>query len=325
MEALRTNEIALALGIDHPLGDGMVTNICTDSREATEGSLFVAIPGERVDGHDYVEKALSQGAALALVERDGNYPPDRTLLVDNTVKAMLRLAAWYRDRVPAKVVAITGSVGKTTTKDMIAAVLSAGFRTIKTIGNQNNEIGTPRTILSIDRDTEAAVIEMGMSGFGEIQELALAAKPQIGVITNIGVSHMEHLGSRENILKAKLELAQCLPDGATLFLCADNDLLERVEIPRLHVLFYGVDNEEADIRGIITHSTPVRTDFTICYNGQEWQANIPATGKHLVQNALAAFGIGLSLGMEPETAIAALSDYRPSGMRQNVVDKGGIT
>ncbi|MEG1943663.1 MAG: UDP-N-acetylmuramoyl-tripeptide--D-alanyl-D-alanine ligase, partial [Angelakisella sp.] len=179
--------------------------------------------------------------------------------------------------------------------------------------------------LAINHDTQAAVIEMGMSGFGEIRELALAAKPQIGVITNIGVSHMEYLGSRENILKAKLELAECLPDGATLFLCSDNDLLKTVEIPRLNVVFYGVDSEKAKIKGTVTHSTPTQTDFTISFDGRQWAASIPGTGIHLVQNALAAFGIGLEFGMEPQAAIKALSDYRPAGMRQNIVDCKGIT
>lgn len=325
MEALNNREIAAALGISYPVAEGVVSSICTDSREAASGSLFVAIPGERVDGHKYINVALSQGASLALAEREGDYPADRVLLVDNTVTAMLALAAWYRDRMSATVVAITGSVGKTTTKDMIAAVLSTQFRTVKTIGNQNNEIGTPRTIMSVDQDTQVAVVEMGMSGFGEIRALAQAAKPQIGVITNIGVSHMEHLGSRENILKAKLELAESLPDGATLFLCADNDLLKKVEIPRLNVVFYGVDNEKAAIRGTVTGNQPTRTDFTVDYMGEQWQASIPGTGKHLVQNSLAAFGIGVELGMEPQAAVAALSDYHPSGMRQNIVDKNGIT
>lgn len=325
MEAISNREIAAALGIAYPVADGMVSSICTDSREAAPGSLFVAIPGERVDGHKYINMALSQGAALALAEQEGDYPRDRVLLVDDTVKAMLTLAAWYRDRMSATVVAITGSVGKTTTKDMIAAVLSTRFRTVKTIGNQNNEIGTPRTLLSIEKDTEVAVVEMGMSGFGEILELAQAAKPQIGVITNIGVSHMEYLGSRQNILKAKLELAQSLPDGATIFLCVDNDMLEKVEIPRLNVVFYGIDSEKAAVRGTVTNNQPTHTDFTIDYNGEHWQAGIPGTGKHLVQNAIAAFGIGVELGMSPQAAIAAMSGYQPSGMRQNVVDKNGIT
>ena len=165
MEKCSVSDIARALGTTWT-GDAEVNSLCTDSREAAPGSLFVAIPGERVDGHDFVNKALAQGATCALVERPGDYPPEKTLLVPNTVEAMLTLAAWYRSKFSPKVVGVTGSVGKTTTKDMIAAVLSARFRTIKTIGNQNNEIGAPRTLLSIGADTQAAVVVMGMCGFG---------------------------------------------------------------------------------------------------------------------------------------------------------------
>lgn len=324
MEQVKASDIAKLFGSCLDM-DAQITDICTDSRQAAPGSLFVAIPGERVDGHDYVNTALEKGAGLALVERSGDYPPGRTILVKNTVKAMLELAAWYRTTVTPHVIAITGSVGKTTTKDMIAAVLSSAMPTIKTIGNQNNEIGAPRTILSIARNTQAAVIEMGMCGFGEIDELARAAKPEIGVITNVGVNHLEQLGSRENILKAKLELAENLPEGAPLLLCADNDLLEKVEIPRLSVIYYGLDSDRADLRGSITGGDNIHTTFTISWQGSSWNAVIPGTGRHLVQNALAAFWIGTRLGLSPEQAIAALSDYRPSGMRQKPVEKYGIT
>ena len=324
MEKLTIQEIAQALNIPCP-GDGEVTGICTDSREVTPGCLFVAIPGERVDGHDYIRGAIAQGAACALAQRPGDYPAGRVLMVENTVDAMLALAAWYRDRMPARVVGITGSVGKTTTKEMVAAVLSARFRTIKTQGNQNNEIGAPRTLFSIDRDTQAAVVEMGMSGFGEIRELALAAKPEVGVITNVGVAHMEALGSRENIRKAKLELAECLPDGAPLLLCGDNDLLQTVKIPRLSIIFYGIDNQNSDICGTIRSVTPFSTDFSISWQGKRYEASVPGAGKHLALAGLAAFGVGTAMGMPPEEAAAALAGYTPSGMRQRVVERGGVT
>ncbi|MEG1874428.1 MAG: UDP-N-acetylmuramoyl-tripeptide--D-alanyl-D-alanine ligase [Angelakisella sp.] len=325
MNPVKVTKLAEVLGtVCH--NPGTITSLCTDSREAVPGSLFVAIPGERVDGHSYVGKALELGATAALVQRPGDYPADRTLLVEDTVKALLRFAAWYRTTLTPQLIAVTGSVGKTTTKEMIAAVVSAGFRTVKTIGNQNNEIGAPRTLLSMDSSTQAAVLELGMSGFGEIRALAQAARPQIGVITNIGVSHLEHLGSRENILKAKLELADCLPDGAPLFLCADNDLLEQVSIPRLSVLYYGIDSPKATLRGTITGGDAQHTDFIIAWQGGQYPAAIPGTGRHLVLNALAAFGVGVTLGMTPQAAVAALGDYQPSGMRQHVVNtSSGIT
>ncbi len=222
MEKLTIREIAQALKIPCPM-DGEVQSICTDSRQITPGCLFVAIQGENFDGHDFVWGAIQQGAVCALVHHPGDYPEGRTLLVEDTLKALLALSAWYRSKMPVRVVGVTGSVGKTTTKEMTAAVLSARFSTIKTQGNLNNEIGAPKTLFTIEKDTQAAVVEMGMTGLGEIRDLALAAKPEMGIITNIGVSHLERLGTRENILRAKLELAECLPDGAPLLLCGDKD------------------------------------------------------------------------------------------------------
>ncbi len=324
MEAIKISQLAGALGIPCPR-EGEIREICTDSREAGPGSLFVAIRGERFDGHTFIEKALERGAECVLASQEGPWPSDRVLRIPDTLRGLLDIAAWYRSLFDLRVVGVTGSVGKTTTKDMIAAVLEAGFRTIKTIGNQNNEIGAPRTILSIGAETQAAVIEMGMSGFGEIRDLAMAARPQVGVITNIGVSHMELLGSRENILRAKLELAECLPDGAMLLLCGDNDLLRQVRIPRLNVVFYGIHDPCCQVRGQIMNSTPARTEFMIQWQGKEYAAAVPGCGEHLVCNALAAFAIGVSWGISPEAAVEALENYRPSGMRQKVVEAGGIT
>ncbi len=323
MEKMTISDIARALNIPCP-GEGEITGICTDSRQVTPGCLFVAIQGENFDGHDFIPAALEQGAACALAHRPGDWPAGKVLMVEDTLKALLALSAWYRGQMPARVVGITGSVGKTTTKEMTAAVLSARFRTVKTQGNLNNEIGAPKTLFTIHRDTQAAVIEMGMTGFGEIRDLAQAAKPELG-ITNIGVAHMEKLGSRENIRKAKLELAECLPDGATLLLCGDNDLLREVKIPRLSCIFYGIDNKNCQICGTIRSSTPLSTSFDISWQGERYSASIPGAGNHLVLAALAAFGAGVSMGMAPEEAAAALAGYAPAGMRQKVVEKGGVT
>ncbi len=324
MEKLKISEIAGALGTACPV-EGEVLSLCTDSREVTPGCLFVAIQGERFDGHDFIARALEQGAACALAHHGGDFPRDRVLMVDDTLRGLLRLAAWYRSRFDVRVAGVTGSVGKTTTKDMMAAVLSSKYRTIKTLGNQNNEIGAPKTLLTIGRDTQAAVVEMGMSGFGEIRDLALAARPQLGVITSIGVSHIELLGSRENILRAKLELADCLPDGAPLLLCGDNDLLREVKIPRLNIIFYGIDNPNCQICGTIKGGTPFSTGFSIRWQGKSYDAAIPGTGSHLVLDALAAFGTGVEMGLSPEEAVEALKGYTPSGMRQKVVEHHGIT
>ena len=164
-----------------------------------------------------------------------------------------------------------------------------------------------------------------MSAPDEIKDLCYAAKPMMGIITNIGVSHIERLGSRENILKAKLELADALPDGATLLLCDDNDLLQTVDIPRLHVVRYGLHSERAEIKATIVSATPLSTSFMLHAEGQSWRATIPGTGEHLILNALAAFGAGRAMGIPAETAIEALKNYTPSGQRQKVTEHEGVT
>ena len=292
MEKLSLREIAAQLGCPQP-PEGEITRVITDSREAGPGTLFVALPGERVDGHDYINRALAAGAEAAVAEHDGDYTlAEKVLRVKSSLRALLEISALYRAKMPAKVIGITGSVGKTTTKEMVAAVMASSFRIIKTEGNQNNEIGAPKTLMSITPETEVAVVEMGMSAPNEIKDLCYAAKPMMGIITNIGVSHIEHLGSRENILKAKLELADALPDGATLLLCDDNDLLQTVDIPRLHVVRYGLNSPRAEIKATIVSATPLSTNFMLHAEGQSWRATIPGTGEHLVLNALAAFGAG---------------------------------
>lgn len=325
MEQLTIREIADALHC--PFGeDRVITSVCTDSREAGPGALFVALPGERVNGHDYINRALAAGAEYAIAEQPGEYTPsDRVLSVKSSLRALLEVAACYRKKYAARVIGITGSVGKTTTKEMVAAVLESSFRTIKTIGNQNNEIGGPKTLLTIGSDTEVAVVEMGMSAFHEIEDLCYAATPCLGIITNIGVSHIERLGSRENILKAKLELAEALPDGAPLLLCVDNDLLATVELPRLRLIRYGLHNPAADISATIVSTTPLFTNFILHAEGKDYRATVPGTGEHLVQNALAAFAAGREFDIPAETAIEALRRYTPSGMRQNVVEYKDLT
>lgn len=325
MEKLSLREIAAQLGCPQP-PEGEITRVITDSREAGPGTLFVALPGERVDGHDYINRALAAGAEAAVAEHDGDYTPaEKVLRVKSSLRALLEISALYRAKMPAQVIGITGSVGKTTTKEMVAAVMASSFRIIKTEGNQNNEIGAPKTLMSITPETEVAVVEMGMSAPNEIKDLCYAAKPMMGIITNIGVSHIEHLGSRENILKAKLELADALPDGATLLLCDDNDLLQTVDIPRLHVVRYGLNSPRAEIKATIVSATPLSTNFMLHAEGQSWRATIPGTGEHLVLNALAAFGAGRAMGIPAETAIEALKNYTPSGQRQKVVEHEGIT
>lgn len=305
--------------------DSDILSVSTDTRKITPGSLFIPIRGERFDGHDFIEAAYAAGAAAVLSEIPvpGH---DSVVYVPDTRKAYLDLAGYYRRRFPVTVVGVTGSVGKTTTKEMIADVLESQYHTLKTEGNLNNEIGLPTTLLQLDGSYQAAVIEMGMSAFGEISRLSICAAPNIGVITNIGESHIEYLGSREGILKAKMEILDGMDAHAPLILNADNDLLSGVinELAR-EIIYYGIDNANAEIRAIDIFEQNMTTSFDIVYYGKTIHAVIPTVGKHNVLNALAAFTVGFVLDIAPEQIVEALSRYTPSGMRQKIVNSHGIT
>ncbi len=323
MEQLSLKEIAQALDSSCQ-ADTVVSDICIDTREVKEGSLFVAIKGERFDGHDFISKAFESGASAA-VSHKPVLAEKPVLLVEDTRKAFLKLGGWYRRRFPVKVVSVTGSVGKTSTKEMIDTVLSSSFKTLKTEGNLNNEIGLPKTLFRLDQSYEAAVIEMGMSGFGEISRLSCAAQGDIGVITNIGVSHIEKLGSRENILKAKLEILDGLKNGAPLVLNADDELLETVTLYDRPVIRYGICSETADVRARNLKTEGLATEFDLFYHGKCYPARIPVLGRHHVFNALAAFAVGTWFGVSPERIVEAFLSYQPSGMRQKIINFHGIT
>ena len=222
MEKLLLSEIAHCLNAECP-EEKVITEISTDTRNLPAGCLFIAIKGERFDGHAFIKQAIENGAAAAVSE----YPVDGCpcIVVKNTRTALLKLAKYYRSKFNPVLVGITGSVGKTTTKEMIALVLSEKYKTLKTQGNLNNEIGLPKTLFNLDSSYQAAVIEMGMSDFGEIERLSNTAVPTIGVITNIGFSHIENLKSQEGILKAKLEILSGMKSDAPLIVNGDDRYL----------------------------------------------------------------------------------------------------
>lgn len=314
------------------VGKTPLSFLCTDSRVAGPGCLFTAILGERVDGHRFISAALEKGAAAVLSQRPDlakEFPDPRVLYVDNTLDALLKIAAAYRNKFSVRVAAVTGSVGKTTTKEMIWTALSARYNTLKTQGNQNNEIGLPRTLLRLQPEHEAAVVEMGMSGPNEIRPLTLAARPQTAVLTNIGVSHLEHLGSRENILKAKLEILEGLEPEGTVVVNRDNDLLgawlEKMENRKnpFRILSYGLE-AGAELTARELQQFPEGCRFRVCWQGKGYPAFLPCIGKHNVSNALAAIGTALTFRIPPEQAVKALEGYVPSGMRQHPVTEGGI-
>lgn len=321
MEKLKLSEIAPYLGATYNK-DAEFDSVCIDTRKITKGCLFICIKGERFDAHQFADEALSLGAAAVMIHSDIE-PNGAYIKVDDTSKAMLSLSGYYRSKFDIPVIGLTGSVGKTTTKEFTHLVVSAKYNAIKTLGNLNNEIGVPQMLFQIDNSTEAAVIEMGMNHFGEISRLVNEVKPTIGLITNIGVSHIENLGSREGILKAKLELCEGLAEGAPLILNGDNDMLQTVKDELHKVVFYGIENGEFKAENIV--ETDNSTSFDVAYYGKKQHITIPTIGIHNVYNALAAFAVGYFLNVEPQAAADALGTYVPAGMRQKVVDVDGIT
>ncbi|MBR5485534.1 MAG: UDP-N-acetylmuramoyl-tripeptide--D-alanyl-D-alanine ligase [Oscillospiraceae bacterium] len=324
MKPMTIKEIAAALG--KQLDDERVVNeISTDSRNVPENSVFVALKGEKFNGNKFAADALRNGALCVVVDEDIDCADGTVIKVESTRQALLDIAGYYRSKHNVKIAAVTGSVGKTTTKEFIWAVLNSHYNTLKTEGNQNNEVGLPKTLLRIDETVEAAVLEMGMCAPGEIHELAVPAAPDVGVVTSIGVSHMERLGSRENILKAKLEIIDGLREGAPLVLCADNDLLQNVKSDKVNIIFYGVKNNDAHVRAVNCRLVGDSTEFEIAYENEKYPVKIPCIGEHNVLNALAAFTVGVCMGITPDKAAAALADYQTSGMRQKIVKHNNYT
>lgn len=322
MEKLKLSEIAHALN-GTISSDAEFDAVCIDTRKITKGCLFICIKGERFDAHQFADEALEKGASAVMICEDIT-PNGAYIKVEDTSKALLELGGYYRAKFDIPIVGLTGSVGKTTTKEFTALVVGAKYNTIKTQGNLNNEIGLPQMLFQIDNSVEAAVIEMGMNHFGEISRLTSATKPTIGLITNVGVSHIENLGSRDGILKAKLELCEGLKQGAPLILNADNDKLCTVKSDKHKVYFYGVDND-ADFKANNIVEADGKTSFDIMYFDNVQHIIIPTIGIHNVYNALSAFAVGYFLDVNPQAAADALAGYVPAGMRQRVVSVGNIT
>lgn len=321
MKTITTDWVAAHLGVCAS-ETVEITSVAIDTRKVTDGCLFVCIKGERFDGNSFAQQALALGAAAVLCS-DYAVCTGPSIRVADTRAAFLKLASCYRRQFDIPVVALTGSVGKTTTKEMTHLVLSGKYRTMKTLGNFNNEIGLPQTLLRLEADTEAAVIEMGMSHAGEIRLLSSAAQATIGVITNIGVSHIENLGSREGIFRAKMELLDGLLPGAPLVVNGDDAYLSAVQSDDHHKVYtYGIEN--GDFRGYNIIDSGFETHFTVSYFGREQEIVLPTAGLHNVYNALAAFAVGYLLGVDGAAAARMLADYVPDGMRQKCVKVGGV-
>jgi len=303
-----------------------VSKISIDSRQDNTGSLFVAIPGERFDGHDYVQQAVNNGATLVLAQEGKNIPDNiPAVFVPDTVKALGLLASAYRDLFKIPVVAVTGSVGKTSTKEMIASILSAKFRVHKTKGNFNNEIGLPLSVLELEDHHEAAVFELGMRGFGEISELSRIVKPDIAVITNIGITHIERLGTRQNILKAKLEILDGMDKDGTVVLNGDDELLSGLKGLLPHkTVFYGI-NEGNDILAYdLCRKGEAGVSFKVQSPQEDTEYFVPAPGIHNVHNALAGLAVARILGMTESEIKEGMAAYTGERLRLSIEEKDGI-
>lgn len=291
------------------VGSADITSFSTDSRRQGERCLFIPIVGERFDAHDFIPQAIENGAAAVLSHRKDERYPVPAVYVEDTAQALLDLAGGYRAQFPCPVVAVTGSVGKTTTKEMLAAVLSEGFQTLKTPENKNNTIGMPQAALQMDANTEAAVFEMGMNHFGEISKMAACGQPDIAVITNIGTSHIGNLGSREGICKAKLEITEGLAErGGCAVLNADEPLLwEKRETFDFPVFWFGIDNKQATIRAAAIREDETGTAFDLCWKRARYPMRLNLPGRHNVMNALAAAAAGFVVGLDADQIAEGLA------------------
>jgi UDP-N-acetylmuramoyl-tripeptide--D-alanyl-D-alanine ligase len=313
------------------MAQAAISNVLIDSRLAHAGSLFIALRGERVDGHDYVESALLAGAVGAIVQRvppavanavgvldaatgewrrPAQAPAAPILfLVPDPLEGLQKLATTWRARFPVRTVAITGSVGKTSTKEMIAAVLARRFRIAKSVGNYNNEIGLPLTLLALRPDHERLVLEMGMYGLGEIAQLCCLSHPQVGVITNVGPTHLERLGTIERIAQAKAELAQALPpDGVAVLNHDDPRVRAMTAQTPARVFFYGL-TPDCDLWADEVVSDGLQgIRFCLHYGGATLSVKTPLLGRHSIYTALPAVAVGLIEGMAWDEIVAGLQD-----------------
>ncbi len=294
-----------------------------DSRSVKPGQLFVALEGVR-DGHDFIPAALAAGAAAVLCSHSGGDFP--AIVVKDTRKALGDIAREERKRLNVKVVGVTGSVGKSTTKEMIVGILSQKYRTGKTPVNHNNDIGMPMAILALPEDTEVAVLEMGMNHFGEMAYLTSIAAPDIAVITNIGTMHIEHLGSREGILHAKLEILQGLRPGGPLIYNGDEPLLWNLRgsgstAPH----YFGLENPACDVKGSVRQEAEGCTELAVTAGEESFQVCLPVEGRHFVSDALAAVAVARLLEVPVEGIRQGLAGFRSMEGRQEIYEAGGYT
>lgn len=308
-----------------------VSSIVTDSRKVIKDSLFAAVCGQRVDGHDFMDKCFESGALCALCEK----LPEKEcfegteksyILVSSTLEALKKIAEYYRGMFDIPVIAVTGSVGKTSTKEMIYSVLSQRFDVHKTQGNFNNELGVPLTLFELREHHQAAVIETGISDFGEMTRLAKMVRPTACVITNIGTCHLENLKDRDGVFKAKTEIFDYVDKNGAVFLCGDDDKLNRVkDVHGIKPVFFGLADNN-DFRAVNAETLGIEgMKCTLCFDGKSYDVKIPAIGTHNAINAAAAAAVGKYLKMDDGDIIRGIESFKNVGSRSNIIKTGKIT
>ncbi len=326
MMTLTLSEIANAVG-GQLFGNGEKTicGISTDSRKISPEEIFVALRGQRFDGHDFIPDLWGKCSAVITEEEAPGFDG---VLVPDTLKALGILSAYWKKRVSPKfTVGVTGSVGKTTTKEMIASVLKEKYKTHCTAGNLNNHIGVPITLIRIEKDTEAVVCEMGMSGKGEIEYLTGLVRPNLALITNIGTSHMELLGSREGILEAKLEILSGMEKGSTIILDGDEPLFRSEKVQKIldgyKVVYVGFDPGN-DVYPLDIYKGSDHLSFDVIAGDREFRVKVPAVGDHFIKNTLFAASVGILCGVDDASIQSGILSYSPTGFRQKIYYKNDI-
>ena len=299
-------------------GDPVVHGFTIDTRTLTPGMGYVAIRGDTFDGHRFIPDAMEKGAVLSISDTDVPYPHIR---VENTVLAYQNIAKIHRERFDLPVVCITGSVGKTTTKEMVKAVLETTLRTHATVGNLNNQTGVPTTVLQIDASHEVSVMELGTNHFGEIAAIARVTQPTICLFTNIGEAHIEFFGSREGIFRGKTEMLQCMREGGSIIANGDDDLLRTIPNAITYGLSKGVDVHAADVK----ENGLSGVSFTAELFGKRLPVTLHVAGRHMVQNALAALTVAHLLNVPDEAVLSALSMFQPGTGRSDILKAGQFT
>ena len=333
MKNLTLSKIARACGgtLYGGNGDLEVEGVVTDSRQVKKNDLFLAIKGEKVDGHRFIPAVMAQGAAAALCEDAPAEPCGPYILVQDVLKALQDIAAYYRDGLSIPIVGITGSVGKTSTKECIASVLSQKFCVLKTEGNFNNEIGVPLTLLKIREEHEAAVLEMGINHFGEMHRLGRMVRPDVMVYTNIGECHLEFLGTRDGILQAKTEVLEEMNPEGSVIVNGDDDKLstlqdqESRQLGSKQLIRYG-QGEGMDISAYQLRSKGLfGTDIMLETPKGSKEVHIPLPGSHMIYNAMAAAAVGMVLGCSLTQIADGIAAVQPTGGRSNIIRAGSLT